>query len=181
MTKLSIFVKLTHILLVIFTKFIFNQKVKRGFIWPKMLDFYVSNTFHFLFRKKQVFLGIRCSWIFYFSQIKVFIACHISKMYLQLGRKAWFYLAQNYRFFILKRLDFLFRKKCPLKILFLKFLFFLKTKCLLFAIFESEGKLWSYLVQHFCFFIWKTFGVLFRRSCPLKVAGPKFSRILLIF
>ena len=37
-------------------------------------------------------------------------------MYLQLGRKAWFYLAQNYRFFILKRLDFLFRKKCPLKI-----------------------------------------------------------------
>ena len=116
MTKLCIFVKLTHILLVIFIKFIFNQKVKRGFIWPKMLDFYVSNTFHFLFRKKQVFLGIRCSWIFYFSQIKVFIACHISKMYLQLGRKAWFYLAQNYRFFILKRLDFLFRKKCPLKI-----------------------------------------------------------------
>ena len=78
----------------------------------------------FLFQKhsifysgKMVFLENSCSWIFYFSQVKVFLACHISKIFLQSERKAWFYLAQNFRVFISKTFKFLFRKKiCSLKV-----------------------------------------------------------------
>ena len=32
------------------------------------------------------------------SQVDVFIACHLSKIYLQSERKAWFYLVRNVQF-----------------------------------------------------------------------------------
>ena len=67
---------------------------------PKLSIFFISNAFNFLFRKKEVFFENSYSWIFFFSQVKVFIACHISKIYVQLETKTWFYLAQNFRFFI---------------------------------------------------------------------------------
>ena len=44
--------------------------------------------------------------VFYFSQINTFIACLLSKIYLQSERKAWFYLAQNLRFFYFKYILF---------------------------------------------------------------------------
>ena len=48
--------------------------------------------------------------VFYFSQIDVFNACHLFKIFLQSERKAWLYLAQDFRFFISKTFDFSFRK-----------------------------------------------------------------------
>ena len=48
--------------------------------------------------------------VFYFSQTIVFIACHLSKIYLQAEREAWFYLAYNVRYFISKTFEFLFGK-----------------------------------------------------------------------
>ena len=48
--------------------------------------------------------------VLYFSQIIVFIAYYISKIYPQSERKMWFYLAQNFRFFVSKALEFLFKK-----------------------------------------------------------------------
>ena len=50
LTKFSIFLKLTCLLLAIFLKFIFNQKEKRGFIWPK--------AFNFLFQKHTKFYSV---------------------------------------------------------------------------------------------------------------------------
>ena len=47
--------------------------------------------------------------VFYFSPVKVFISCHLFKIYLLSERKVWFYLAQNIRFFVLKTFQFLFR------------------------------------------------------------------------
>ena len=49
--------------------------------------------------------------VFYFSQINVFIAFRLSKIYLQSERKAWFCLAKNFRFFILKNIRFFIQKK----------------------------------------------------------------------
>ena len=48
--------------------------------------------------------------VFYFSQIIVFMAYYLSKIYPQSERKMWFYLAQNFRFFISKAFEFLFKK-----------------------------------------------------------------------
>ena len=99
--------------------------------------------------------------IFYFSQFKLVIACHLSKICLQSERKAWFYLAQNPRSFISKRFDFLFRKKrCSFKIAVPKFSVFLNSLCLLLAIFRKyifnqKGKRG---------FIWpRTFDLLFKK------------------
>ena len=48
---------------------------------------------------------------FCFSQVNVFIACRLSKIYLQSETKVWFYLVQNVRFSVLKTVEFLFRRK----------------------------------------------------------------------
>ena len=58
--------------------------------------------------------------VFYFSPVKVFISCHLFKIYLLSERKAWFYLAQNIRFFVLKTFQFLFRIR-PFKAAVLEF------------------------------------------------------------
>ena len=46
----------------------------------------------------MVFLKKSCPWMFYFSQINVFTACNLSKIYLQSETKAWFDLAQHSNF-----------------------------------------------------------------------------------
>ena len=58
--------------------------------------------------------------VFYFSPVKVFISCHLFKIYLLSERKAWFYLAQNIPFFVLKTFQFLFRIR-PFKAAVLEF------------------------------------------------------------
>ena len=65
LTKFSLFLKPTCLLLGIFLKFIFDHKEKHGFIWHKT-SFFVSKTSDFLFRKKEVFLENSSCWIFYF-------------------------------------------------------------------------------------------------------------------
>ena len=47
LTRFSIFLKSTCLFLAIFLKFIFNQKEKRGFNWPKRFDL--------LFQKRSIF------------------------------------------------------------------------------------------------------------------------------
>ena len=92
LTKFSICLKSTCLLLVIFLNFMQSERKA----W-------------FCFRKKELFLENSCSWIFYFSQFNVFIACHLSKKNFQPKQKVWFYLAQNFQFFISKTLEFLFK------------------------------------------------------------------------
>ena len=77
------------------------------------------DTFHPVHIFKIAFTSNK---IFFFSQVNVFMACHLSKIDLQSERKAWFYLAQNMRFFISKTFNFLLRKtRCSLKIAFPEF------------------------------------------------------------
>ena len=64
----------------------------------------VSFIFRYIFR-----IIFASNKVFYFSPVKVFISCHLFKIYLLSERKAWFYLAQNIRFFVLKTFQFLFR------------------------------------------------------------------------
>ena len=52
LTKFSIFLKSTCLLLAIFLKFIFSQKGKRGFIWPETFNFLVQNLI-FIQKKKK--------------------------------------------------------------------------------------------------------------------------------
>ena len=59
----------------------------------------------------------------------MFIACHLSEIYLQSERKAWFSLAQNIQFFISKAFEYLFRKKrCSLQIAVPEFQTYKKKK-----------------------------------------------------
>ena len=58
-----IFLKSAFMLLAIFLKFIFNQKEKRGFIWPKTSDFlFQINSIIYL--EKELRLKNSCSWFF---------------------------------------------------------------------------------------------------------------------
>ena len=61
----------------------------------------VSFIFRYIFR-----IIFASNKVFYFSPVKVFISCHLFKIYLLSERKAWFYLAQNIRFFVLKHSNF---------------------------------------------------------------------------
>ena len=91
----------------------------------------LSFIFRYIFR--IIFISNK---VFYFSQINVFIDCHLSKVYFRLERRAWSYLAQSFRVFIPKSFDFLFRKKRSyLKIAVSEFSIFLKSKFFLPAIF----------------------------------------------
>ena len=121
--------------------------------------FSIIATYHFLFhlyvwwcpwtisKFLQCFLKLVFFWyifrktfnfnkVFSFSKANVFIAWHLSKIYLRSQRKAWFYLAQNF-IFRFKNIRFFIQKKrgVPWKQLFLNFLFFLKSTCLLLATF----------------------------------------------
>ena len=117
---------------------------------------FLSLIFWYIFRKTFNF-----NKVFSFSKANVFIAWHLSKIYLRSQRKAWFYLAQNF-IFRFKNIRFFIQKKrgVPWKQLFLNFLFFLKSTCLLLATFlklilKQKKK---------CGFIWpKTFNVLFKK------------------
>ena len=60
---------------------------------------------------KISFLSFASNKVFYFSQVNVFIVCHLSKICLQSERKSWFYLVQNVRFSVKKNFEYLFRKK----------------------------------------------------------------------
>ena len=75
----------------------------------------VSFIFRYIFR-----IIFASNKVFYFSPVKVFISCHLFKIYLLSERKTWFYLAQNIRFFVLKTFQFLFRIR-PFKAAVLEF------------------------------------------------------------
>ena len=70
------------LLLAIFLKFNFSQTEKRGFIWPKTSDFLFQKYLIF-YSEKRMFPENNCSWIFYCSEVNIFIAYHLSKNYLQ--------------------------------------------------------------------------------------------------
>ena len=111
--------------------------------------------------------------VFFFCQINLFIASYLC-----------FIWARTFDF-LSKRFDFLFRKRrCSLtKIVFLnkkggpEFSIFLKSLCLLLAIFvkfifDQKGKR-----GNFPFFISKTFAFLFRKkSCSLKIVAFEFQK-----
>ena len=67
---------------------------------------FLSFIFQYIFR-----ITFTSNKVFYFSQVNVFIACHLSQIFPKSDRRAWFYLVQNFRFFISKTFDFLFSKK----------------------------------------------------------------------
>ena len=97
------FLNSTCLLLAIFLRITFNQKGKRAFISPK--TFFISVTFDFLFRKKRCSLKITS---------REFSTCLLLATFLKFifnQRKTWLYFAQNFRFFISKTFNFLFRKK----------------------------------------------------------------------
>ena len=66
----------------------------------------LSFSFRHIFR-----IEFTSNKFFCFSQINMFIACHLSEIYLQSERKAWFYLTQNIRLFIQKK-DVFFENSC---------------------------------------------------------------------
>ena len=59
--------------------------------------------------------------------LHVFIACCLSKSYLQSERKGWFYLAQILRFSVPKTFKFLFRKNVSWKYFFPQISIFVKS------------------------------------------------------
>ena len=63
LTKFSIFLMSTCLLLAIFLKFIFNQKEKRGFIWSKTFDFLFQKPANIYSEKKSCSLKVAA---FYF-------------------------------------------------------------------------------------------------------------------
>ena len=99
LTKFSLFLKPTCLLLGIFLKFIFDHKEKHGFIWHKT-SFFVSKTSDFLFKKKRCSLKTALPEFSIFSEVNVFTACHLSKIYIETEGKVWLYLAQNVQCFI---------------------------------------------------------------------------------
>ena len=108
--KSSISLKSTYWLLAIFLIFVFLQKEKHGINWAKTLDFLFQKHWIFFFRKKFV-PWIKLFLNFYFSQVIVFIAFHLSKTYIQSKTKVRFYLTKNLQYFIWKTFDFLIKKK----------------------------------------------------------------------
>ena len=92
-------------------------------------------------------LSFTSNKVFYFSHVNVFIACHLSKIYLQSERKAWFYLVQNVRFSVSKTFEYLFRKKE----------LFLKSSC--FLLFRN-----TYLKEH----LWVAASIYFNREASQK-------------
>ena len=67
---------------------------------------FLSFIFQYIFRK-----AFPSNKVFHFSQVNVFIACHLSKIDIQSERRVLFYFPQNIRFFVSKTSNFLFRKK----------------------------------------------------------------------
>ena len=118
-------------------KFIFNHKEKCGFIWPKTFNF-IFQKHSILIQKKEIFFENSCSWIFYFSQFNMFLACHFSKIYLHSEKKRGFIWPKTF--------DFLFqiysnihseKKSCSLKIAVLEFQKYEKTTLKFSKIFEK--------------------------------------------
>ena len=66
----------------------------------------VAKFLIYLFR-----IALTSNKIFYFSQVNVIIACHLSKIYLQSEKKESFYLDQNIRFFYFKNIQSFIQKK----------------------------------------------------------------------
>ena len=58
LAKFYIFLKSTCLLLAIFLKFIFNQREKCGFIWPKTFNFLFQKHSNFYLEKKSCSLKV---------------------------------------------------------------------------------------------------------------------------
>ena len=103
-TKFSIFLNSTCSLLAIFLKFTFNQKEKRGLVWSKVFDILFQKHLIFYSEKDVIpendYSVPEFSFLFFAN---FFIACQLSKIYLQLERKESLYLAQNFRIFIFRK------------------------------------------------------------------------------
>ena len=116
--------------------------------------------------------------VFYFSQVSV-IACHLPKIQLKLERKAWFYLAQNFRFFISKTFDILFRKKdvswnnCSWIFYCFTFLLLAIFLKIIFNQKEKHGFIWS---KTFNFLFIKHSKIIQEKELFLEKAVPEFKK-----
>ena len=93
-----------------FLKLIFNQKEKRDFIWPKTFYFLFEILSIFRSEKRGITLKIAVPELFIFLKSTCLLLRHLCKIYLESERKVLFYLVQNFRFFVSKTFEFLFRK-----------------------------------------------------------------------
>ena len=83
----------------------------------KVLTRFSEITFLYLIFRYIFPVTFTSNKVFGLSQFNLFIACHLSKRYLQSERKVWFDLTQNFRFFISRIFALLSRKtNCFLKI-----------------------------------------------------------------
>ena len=83
----------------------------------KVLTRFSEITFLYLIFRYIFPVTFTSNKVFGLSQFDLFIACHLSKRYLQSERKVWFDLTQNFRFFISRIFALLSRKtNCFLKI-----------------------------------------------------------------
>ena len=73
--------------------------------------FFISKTFDFLFRKIEVFLENSYFWIFCFSEVKVFIVCHLSKIYFNQKEKCGFIWPKTFDFLCKKHVNFYLGKR----------------------------------------------------------------------
>ena len=105
LTKISIFLKSTCLMLAIFLKFIFSQKENRVLIGPKHSVFYFKNI-QFFIQKKQVPFENSCSWIF-FKSMCILIAIFLTFIFNQKEKRA---------LICPKNFDFLFKKKSNINI-----------------------------------------------------------------
>ena len=80
------------------SKIYLQSERKAWFCLAKNFRFFILKNIRFFIQKKEALLEKSYSWIFYFRQVNLFIACHLSKIYLQSERKAWFYLPNTFDF-----------------------------------------------------------------------------------
>ena len=74
LTKFSIFLKSTCLLLAIFLKFIFNQKEKRGFIWPETFNFLFQKPYFYSEKKREITFNFRkWTWTFWQAFFCIFL------------------------------------------------------------------------------------------------------------
>ena len=132
---------------------------------------FLSFIFRYIFR-----ITFISNKVFYFSQVNVFIVCHLSRIYLQSEKMGGLIWPKTFDFLFHKHSVFCSEKKrCSLKIAVPEFSSVFIACHFSKIHLQSERKAWLYLAQNFPFFISKTFEFLFRKKrCSLKIAVPEF-------
>ena len=97
------------LLLVIFLKFFSIRKKSVVLFVPKFSSFY-SKIIRFFIQKKEELLENSCFWIFYFSQVKIFLPAIFLKLIFNQKKKSGFiwpetfvFSFKNIRIFIQKK------------------------------------------------------------------------------